>query len=89
MRSSLEVYEKESEKGEIMVLKRQNKHLQVSMGDFKHQAKEYKQKNEQLMHIVKSQEELIGCLKQNLMLAVQSNPNEVHLIPYSIRIPKY
>lgn len=41
-----------------------------------------------MLEIVKRQEELIGKLKHNLMIAVQSNPNELQLLSYNIRIPK-
>jgi hypothetical protein len=59
------------------------------LSSYKKQLKDNKQKNDQMMEVIRSQEELIGKLKQNLMIAVQNNKEQIQLIPYSIRIPRY
>lgn len=85
----MEIYEKESEKGELIALRRDNMHLQQSVNGCRRQLKECRARNDQLMEVIHSQEELISKLKQNLMIAVQGNREEVQLLPYNVRIPKY
>lgn len=44
-RSSVEVYEKEKEKGELTLMKRQNRHLQLAVADYRKEVKDVKARN--------------------------------------------